>query len=118
MIAVEESVTREARMNERPGRAAIQGGPFVAAFSPAAKSSATIHSHESPLTTSQTWPYEAILGRTNANVSAITATETAIIAQRFQPVRFFFRASSSWTRTSSSSGCCESAALISGADTA
>jgi dipeptidase E len=43
----------------------------------------------------------------------MAATETPIIAQRFQPLRFFFCASSSRTRTSSSSGCWERAAFSS-----
>src|SRR5689334_16826011 len=55
-------------------------------------------------------------GSTNTNVSAMTARETAIVAQRFQPVRFFSSASSRSTRTSSSSGSSESAAWSSESD--
>ena len=56
VTAVEASVTRVEWTNERPGSAAIHGGPFVRALRGAAATSATIHCHERSLTTSQTWP--------------------------------------------------------------
>src|SRR5690242_10936428 len=85
--AVDACVTSSAGQKRRPGRQTIHGGANVAMFTAVTASRATIHTHDSVWTTSQTSAYDASDGRKKTNVPAIAAIATRMRATRFQLTR-------------------------------